>query len=62
MEIPIVDVSTILFESDKLRMITKNMGVESAIRYILFDERTSEETDSEQNDDGQIMEQTRTYN
>lgn len=61
-EIPIVDVSSILFESDKLRVVTKNMGIESAIRYILFEEKEPDETESEQNDDDQILEQTRTYN
>ena len=54
--------SAILFESDKLRMVTKNMGVEGAIRYILFEERASNDTESEQNDDDQILEQIRTYN
>lgn len=48
--------SAILFESDKLRMVTKNMGVEGAIRYILFEERASNDTESEQNDDDQILE------
>lgn len=43
-------------------MVIKNMGVEAAIRYILFEEKESEETESEQNDDDQILEQIRTYN